>query len=229
MMLILVLVLATIGLSASSFLVGFHKSPASNDLLLVNSGFRFIQEPSGEQVADLLARMQGMPPLYSEDNVDFPSLVSLSQDAANLQIVLYNGAMPKGLFENVATCTKPEATVPSLPEISTILNVHGIHLSVVSLDASTDISQWLAQQNQNVLVLNSAGGVKRSRSLGGDDAATVPQLSEFQISQYQICLWSAVGFVLLVAASVCSLAQMEVLPDSLLYAKFQSGRTGKLE
>jgi hypothetical protein len=42
----------------------------------------------------------------------------------------------------------------------------------------------------------------------------------------QICLWTAVGFVLLLGASVCSVAQMEVIPDSLLYAKFQSGRTG---
>jgi hypothetical protein len=42
----------------------------------------------------------------------------------------------------------------------------------------------------------------------------------------QICLWTAVGFVLLLGASVLSVAQMEVIPDSLLYAKFQSGRTG---
>jgi hypothetical protein len=35
-----------------------------------------------------------------------------------------------------------------------------------------------------------------------------------------------VGLVLLLGASICTITQMEVIPDSLLYAKFQSGRTG---
>ncbi len=43
----------------------------------------------------------------------------------------------------------------------------------------------------------------------------------------QICLWTGVGFVLLLIASVGSLSNMEVIPDSLLYAKFQSARTGR--
>jgi hypothetical protein len=34
-------------------------------------------------------------------------------------------------------------------------------------------------------------------------------------------------FVLLLLVSVCCIAKMEVIPDSLLYAKFQSGRTEK--
>ncbi len=45
----------------------------------------------------------------------------------------------------------------------------------------------------------------------------------------QICLWTAIAFVLLTIVSVCGIAKMEVIPDSLLYAKFQSGRTGKME
>ena len=43
----------------------------------------------------------------------------------------------------------------------------------------------------------------------------------------KICLWTGVGFVLLLIASVSSLSNMEVIPDSLLYAKFQSARTGR--
>jgi hypothetical protein len=60
----------------------------------------------------------------------------------------------------------------------------------------------------------------------GDSSGTVTPLTEFQISQYQICLWTAVMFILLLLAGVCSIVQMEVIPDSILYAKFQSGRTG---
>lgn len=43
----------------------------------------------------------------------------------------------------------------------------------------------------------------------------------------QICLWTGVGMVLLILSSVCCIVQMEVIPDSLLYAKFQSTRTHK--
>ena len=43
----------------------------------------------------------------------------------------------------------------------------------------------------------------------------------------QICLWTGVGMILLILSSVCCIIQMEVLPDSLLYAKFQSARTHK--
>jgi hypothetical protein len=46
------------------------------------------------------------------------------------------------------------------------------------------------------------------------------------VSHPQICLWTGLMLVLLLLASVCGIAQMEVVPDSLLYAKFQSGRTG---
>ena len=85
------------------------------------------------------------------------------------------------------------------------------------------------------------------RMLGASNASvlTAP-LDERQISQYQvakilinqllplrlnyvviqICLWTGLVLVLLLLASVCGIAQMEVVPDSLLYAKFQSGRTG---
>mmetsp|Transcript_71858 Transcript_71858/g.150136 ORF Transcript_71858/g.150136 Transcript_71858/m.150136 type:complete len:154 (+) Transcript_71858:1-462(+) len=65
------------------------------------------------------------------------------------------------------------------------------------------------------------------RILSTGDNSTVPELTEFEISQYQICMWTGIGFVLLLLVSVCSIAQMEVIPDSILYAKFQSGRTGK--
>jgi len=67
---------------------------------------------------------------------------------------------------------------------------------------------------------------RSSASKSTRDKTSVAPLTEFQISQYQICLWTGVCFLLLLLASVCGIANMEVIPDSLLYAKFQSGRTG---
>lgn len=54
----------------------------------------------------------------------------------------------------------------------------------------------------------------------------VKPLTEFQISQYQIVLWTALIMGLLILSAICSIVQMEVIPDSLLSAKFQSSRTG---
>ena len=51
--------------------------------------------------------------------------------------------------------------------------------------------------------------------------------SEFQISQYQICLWSGFVVLLLLYAAIYGIANMEVIPDSLLFAKYQSIRTSK--
>lgn len=59
-----------------------------------------------------------------------------------------------------------------------------------------------------------------------DDSSPTP-LTEFEISQYQICLWSGLGIFLIITFAIYSVANMEVIPDSLLYAKFQSGRTDK--
>lgn len=61
------------------------------------------------------------------------------------------------------------------------------------------------------------------RVLTSSTNTTVP-LSEFQISQYQICLWAGVIFVVLIFTAICAVVNMEVIPDNILYAKFQSGR-----
>ena len=54
-------------------------------------------------------------------------------------------------------------------------------------------------------------------------------LTEFQISQYQICLWTGIILFVLMLVSLCSIINMEIVPDNLLNAKFQSGRTGKMD
>ena len=57
----------------------------------------------------------------------------------------------------------------------------------------------------------------------------VPPLTEFQIAQYQITFWTALGLVMLVATAVGMVAGMEIIPDSLLFAKFQSTRANKID
>ena len=85
------------------------------------------------------------------------------------------------------------------------------------------MKDYLSSQSGPVLVLHTAQmlpSASRRLQVNG-----VPELDERQISQYQICLWVGVVFVLLGIFSICGIANMDVEPDSLLYAKFQSART----
>ncbi len=106
------------------------------------------------------------------------------------------------------------------------------------------------ERSQPVVVLQRGeSGARFLATTTSNSTNTIP-ISEFEIAQYQviilniyhpmvyfrclfvtifsqICLWTAVIFVLLGLGSICAMANMEVVPDNLLYAKFQSGRTEK--
>ena len=152
--------------------------------------------------------------------------------------VLSNGFvdLPKGASTVGKTSKKNTSEVPVLQSVLDVLKASNINADGTSLNArDTNVDEWLSKQTSPVFIVHHTGygpeaaaapvvsGVKRAL----DDSD--PPLSEFQISQYQIVLWTAVIFFLLLLSAVCSIAQMEVIPDSLLYAKFQSGRTGKME
>lgn len=97
----------------------------------------------------------------------------------------------------------------------------------------------LSAKGRNVVILHDDGATSTSArrhtsdtnpnegsDTGSDNSITPIPLTELQIASYQIGLWSAVVMVLLLLTAICSIVQMEVIPDSLLSAKFQSGRTG---
>ena len=50
-----------------------------------------------------------------------------------------------------------------------------------------------------------------------------------EISNYQICLWTAIALVLALLSAICCMVNMDVRPDSLLYAKFQADVSSKIE
>ena len=90
-----------------------------------------------------------------------------------------------------------------------------------------EVKSFIESQSRPVIVLHHETPANYHYAKRAMSSSNVTALNEFQISQYQICLWTAVVMVLLLLASVCSIANMDVVPDSLLYAKFQSGRTEK--
>mmetsp|Transcript_45625 Transcript_45625/g.103016 ORF Transcript_45625/g.103016 Transcript_45625/m.103016 type:complete len:440 (+) Transcript_45625:124-1443(+) len=50
-----------------------------------------------------------------------------------------------------------------------------------------------------------------------------------EIASYQICLWTAVVLVLVLLSAICCMVNMDIQPDSLLYAKFQADTSSKLD
>lgn len=127
---------------------------------------------------------------------------------------------------------------PSLESVKSILNAHDINVDTMQLDAKDftreSLAGFLAQQKRPVILLHREQPTREHftrahRILAATNSTngTVTALDEFQISQYQICLWVGVVMVALVSSAVCSIVQMEVIPDSLLFAKFQSTRTNK--
>lgn len=58
---------------------------------------------------------------------------------------------------------------------------------------------------------------------------TSTALTVQEISTYQICLWTGIGLVLVLLSAICCMVNMDIRPDSLLYAKFQADVSSKSE
>jgi len=120
---------------------------------------------------------------------------------------------------------------PTLESVVGVLKAHNIDVKSEKFDASEDISQrlneWISKHEGPVVVLHHETPADYHYLHRGLQTSTVTPLTEFQISQYQICLWTAVTFVLVGLSAICALINMEVIPDSLLFAKFISARTHK--
>ena len=60
-----------------------------------------------------------------------------------------------------------------------------------------------------------------------DDGDTTYTLED--IRTYQICMWTGIALVLVLLSAICCMINMDIQPDSLLYAKFQADVSSKLE
>jgi hypothetical protein len=54
---------------------------------------------------------------------------------------------------------------------------------------------------------------------------SVEALTEFEITQYQIVLWTVLAVVAVAYSAVQAVNHMEIIPDSILYSKFISTKT----
>ena len=122
----------------------------------------------------------------------------------------------------------------SLDDVVAALELHGISVQSRRVDArgmsAESLERWLEQQAQQpeqrrlpIVILHHRDAAQNRNLAGSASADTPPTL--FEISQYQIVLWTAIGLVVITLSAVLALGGMHVEPDSILYAKFISGRT----
>eukprot|EP01031_Cornospumella_fuschlensis_P028688 gene28688-34634_t len=203
----------------------YYQGSAENQKI-VNEGASFATLTS-VHVADLYSRVSGLPPLTWQDSANLPGVDLLASDnIARPQIVeIVGDVLPNEIQEIARTRSN---NIPALEEVVSVLRDNGVEGVVTKrFEASSnklgEVKDYLSSQPGPVLVLHTAQSLpSASRRL---QVNGVPELDERQISQYQICLWVGVVFVLLGIFSICGIANMDVEPDSLLYAKFQSART----
>jgi hypothetical protein len=111
-----------------------------------------------------------------------------------------------------------------------------------------EAASWVAQQSRSVVLLHHEDYTETQHRRTATTDTFMP-LSEEEIASYQVRIfevfilwhhdyfaltlkifyWSFFVFGWLLLAGVFAILNMEVIPDSLLYAKFQSSRTGKTD
>lgn len=145
---------------------------------------------------------------------------------------------------------------PALSNIHSILQKHNIKATSKTVDMAGPDSlrvakEWMSAQTQPVVILHhdyvAAPRVTRrtASEYTNSTGLTEEEINDYQVIDavkiqleiysnflflfVQIFLWVSVGFFLLLLASVCMITNMDVIPDSILFAKFQSSRANKLD
>lgn len=127
--------------------------------------------------------------------------------------------------------TERQESYPSLADVVAALEQHGVSVRSEHVDAremsEEAVQQWLHKQQQSgvAVVILHRSDTSSARNLGSSSSSTATPPTLFEISQYQITLWTAIGLVAITLSAVIALGGMHVEPDSILYAKFISGRT----
>ena len=221
-------------------------SPASiaNSGLLV-SDVHF----TAEGVADIYARVSGLPPLLREDHLDLPSVDVVKSSGRVVQPVLLgvcSTAVSGDMLPSTAVplISSQSRQVASVRDVRAALKAQGITAKAYEIqsDNSIAVQKWIDSKRgkQSAVVVHGCSSADEARRRldggDGDGAAAVNSSSSSssssgpsieQIQAFQVTLWTTVIFISILIAAISAMVNMEVVPDSLLFAKFQSARTSK--
>ncbi len=164
-------------------------------------------------------------------------------NTAPLRVIeVHGGALPS--YVTPVFSSAPNSIVSSGPdtkEISDILSQHGHHVDIIKVNGEdvkaldsllkpSSESEGSGSGSRLTVILHASEGGRKLGSTtlasgSGSGSLTVTPLTEFQISEYQICLWTGIVLVVLVFSTIMATATMDTNFDNILYARFLSSRS----
>mmetsp|Transcript_28946 Transcript_28946/g.29290 ORF Transcript_28946/g.29290 Transcript_28946/m.29290 type:complete len:232 (+) Transcript_28946:81-776(+) len=192
-----------------------------------------ISVPSkADHVADIYTRISGHAPILREDSLHLPTKDVFSTSSKKPLIVeVQGGSLPQGM-EEVAQGRNLDGvtTGPTVESVVSVLKLHGINAEGSRMQGSeSEIADFIRAQNAPVFVIHQEAPRVSRHLAASNQTVDMGGPDEFEISQYQITAFTGLGMIALLLSGVCMISGMEVIPDSLLYAKFQSARTQKID
>ena len=240
-MLFCLLFLGLVTLSHGWFSVKYYFGGAE-EAQIANTNMIFARPPSAMEVADLCARLSGVE---SKSNVavDVSALPRLEAKGRAKPLIyeLKGGLLPASLVTEVVSGSafEQKARGPNSLDVVDELQTFDISADVRKFNGDGENIKHFIEvleatpAGQPVIILHHETPAdyhyRVSRRLDSNPSnITGPNpVIEAAIGDYNIILWTSVILIFSAYFAIMAITNMEVIPDSLLYAKFTSGRNKK--
>lgn len=220
---------------------------------IVPGDLTFAKAPNAVEVADLCVRLSG---LQSKSKVSADESLIPRLDAKDRKLPLIyelkGGLLPTSLVTEVVAGSAfgDMARGPHVVDVVDELETFGVstYIRKFNGEGEKNIKDFIdvlkaTPEGQPVIILHQetpgdyhfrvsrrldSNGSSGSSSSSSSSTNSGPNPAiEAQISDYNIILWTSVVLIAAAYYAVQGINNMEIIPDSLLYAKFTSGRNKK--
>jgi hypothetical protein len=235
------LFLAALCLAQSFYSVKYYIG-GEGDAQIVNSGSTFAKAPTALEVADLYVRLSGMKSKYdARGNEGILPRLEAKDRKMPLLFDLTGGIVPSAMITEVirGSAFEDNSRGPHIIDVVRKLD-NNLDLKIDAAvyngegDNSKDFVEVLKAlpAGQPAIILHHETPaqyhhVESRRLANSGNSSYVEPLSMVEIADFNIFIWTTLVLVLAMFYSVMGIANMQVIPDSLLYAKFTSGRNKK--
>ena len=233
------ILLASLAVASSFYSIKYYIG--GEDAKISNLGLIFTKAPSALEVAHLVTRLCGKE-IGSEIAIDESTLPMMEAANRKLPVLvdLHGGMLPAQMITEVISSNNfvDGSRGPHGAEVAEILYSKDIDVTMRIFDGSDGKTGELVKLLQDLpegspaIILHHETPAEyhfetHRRLTNAGNSSYVEPPSSADIGNFNIVLWTAVGLVAIVYASVTAISNMEIIPDSILYAKFASGRGKK--
>ncbi len=235
----LLLLLASVSLVYAFFSIKYY---IGGEDAQISHGMTFTRAPSAKEVALLVRNLCGAKDIDEKiavDKEDLPRMQAMGREMPIL-VDLHGGMLPARMITEVVQSNNFEdgSRGPSIMEVVDILHEKELDMTARMFDGSEGKTEELVKMlealpaGQPAIILHHENPAEyhfqtRRRLDNADNSSYVEPPTGDEIAEFNIILWTAVALIFTVYAAVAAISNMEIIPDSILYAKFTSGRNKK--